>query len=147
MNNNQLTLKEVLSNSAVAVLDQELKIAYYRLNQFNAFAKAGDNFNADDWGFCLSLFSVGYLNCYIQNRLDGKELDMHSEIFSSAQSKFLNIMFPNQNLDSIILKIWFEIDSDSDLAMFYKSGIIAGDKVNGIYKDVAFIFTFKHKLL
>jgi hypothetical protein len=35
---------------------------------------------------------------------------MHNEIFSSAQSKFLNIMFPNQNLDSIISKIWFEID-------------------------------------
>lgn len=147
MNNNQLTFKEVLSNSAVTVLDQELKIAYYRLNQLNAFSKVGDNFNADDWGFCLSLFSVGYLNCYIQNRLDSKELDMHNEIFSSAQSKFLNIMFPNQNLDLVISKIWFEIDSDSDLALFYNAGIIAGDNVNGIYKDVVLMFMTKHNLL
>lgn len=145
MKPNVLSLSEVLSYSALGSLHNEMALVYWRLNHLNAYEKAGDKFDEGDWGLYISLFSLGYLNGYIKNRLDEGELNQFEDIFEVAQNKhFRN--FGGEDYQSLISRCWSEIQKGGECELFYNTGILSSQRTNGIAKDVVTMFVMKYNL-
>lgn len=147
MNSTTQNYEQLVSTSAVIELEQELRLSYSKLYSFNAFSKAGDKFDAGDWGFCVAIFGLGYLTNYIQNRLDSGDKALYQNAFSNAQSQFIRNIFGEANSTSIISKCWDAINSISEADLFFKTGAIASEDKEGARKHLITAFAMKYKIL
>ena len=145
MKSNTLSLSEVLSSSALGGLQNEMALVYWRLNHFNAYEKAGNKFDEGDWGLYICLFSLGYLNGYIKNRLDEVELDQFEDIFKAAQNKYFR-GFGGDDYQSLISRCWGDIQKGGEAELFYNTGILSSQRANGIVKDIVTMFVMKYDL-
>ena len=139
--------EELLSESAVSVLDNELRLCYSKLYAFDAFNKAGNKFDAGDWRMCIAYFGLGYLNSYINNRLDDNEKNIYQTIYSYAQSKFVGNIFGESNSAFILSKCWEAINDGGEADLFFKTGFIASEDKNGARKHLITAFVMKYGLL
>lgn len=146
MKPNTNSLEEVISDEAVTALRNEMSLVYWRLNNMNAYEKAGSKFDEGDWGLCLTVFSLGYLNGYIQKRLDPNEMPLLKSIFQLAEAKFFKNGW-GEEASSVHHLCWTRISEQDDCQMFYQMGQVASGDENGIVKNVAFMFMTKYDLL
>ena len=138
--------EQLLSHSAVTVLDSELKLCYSKLYAFDEFTKAGDKFDAGEWGMCVAFFGLGYLKTYINNRLDDNEKSIHQSAYAVAQSKFVSNIFGENNSVIIIDKCWEAINSGGEAEMFFMTGSVASEDKDGARKHLITAFVMKYGL-
>lgn len=146
MNPNTQSIEEVLSDEAITALRNEMSLVYWRLNNMNAYEKAGSKFDEGDWGLCLTIFSLGYLNGYIQKRLDPAEMPLLKSIYQLSEAKFFKNGWGDE-ASSVHHLCWTRISEQDDYKMFYQMGQVASGNEGGIVKDVAFMFMTKYDLL
>lgn len=137
---------DLLSHTAVNVLNQELKLCYAKLNSFNAFKKAGDKFDAGDWGMCIAIFGLGYLKTYIQNKLDESEMHFYNQVYENAQFQFIKNIFGETEAPLIHSKCLELINNRGEAKLFFDVGTVASEDKEGIRKHIATLFVTKYNL-
>lgn len=146
MNPNKASLEEVISEEAITAIRNEMSLVYWRLNNMNAYEKAGDRFDEGDWGLCLTIFSLGYLNGYIQKRLDPNEMPLLKSIYQLTEAKFFRNGWGDE-ASSIHHLCWTKISEQDDCQMFFQMGQVASANESGIVKDVVLMFMTKHNMI
>jgi len=137
---------DLIPHAAVNVLNQELKLCYAKLNSFNAFNKAGDKFDAGDWGMCIAIFGLGYLKTYIQNKLDETEMHFFNQVYENAQLQFIVNIFGETEAASILNKCLELINNGGEAELFFNVGTVACEDKEGIRKHIATLFVTKYNL-
>jgi hypothetical protein len=146
MNPNSLSLEEVLSEEAITALRNEMTLVYWRLNDMNVYEKAGARFDEGDWGLCMAVFSLGYINGFIQRRLDPSETPLQKSIYELAEAKYFRACWGDE-ASNVHHLCWTRISEQDEFQMFYRMGQVASGNEGGIVKDVAFMFMTKYGLL
>ena len=96
---------------------------------------------------CIAYFGLGYLNSYINNRLDDNEKNIYQTTYSYAQSKFVGNIFGESNSAFILSKCWEAINDGGEADLFFKTGFIASEDKNGARKHLITAFVMKYGLL
>ena len=139
MKPNTASLEEVISDGALTALRNEMSLVYWRLNNMNAYEKAGAKFDEGDWGLCMAVFSLGYMNGYIHRRLDPDEMPLHKSIYQLAEAKYFRAGWGDK-AEEVFHTCWSRITEHEQFQSFYKMGQVASGNENGIVKDVALMF-------
>lgn len=146
MKPNVISLEDIISDEAINVLRNEMSLVYWRLNNMRAYEKAGAKFDEGDWGICLTIFSLGYMNGFIHRRLDERELPLLKPIYELTQSKYFRSGW-GDDATNVLNLCWRKISESEENQMFYKMGQVASGIVGGIVKDVVLMFMTKYDLL
>jgi len=146
MKPNSLSLEEVLSDQAITALRNEMFLVYWRLNDMNVYEKAGSKFDEGDWGLCVAIFSLGYMNGFIQRRLDPNEAPLQKSIYQLAEGKYFRGGWGDE-ASSVHHLCWSRISEQEECQMFYRMGQVSSGNENGIVKDVALMFMTTYDLL
>ncbi len=146
MKPNSVSFEEVLSDQAIAALHNEMSLVYWRLNDMNAYEKAGSKFNEGDWGLCIAVFSLGFMSSFIQSRLDPEEMPLHKAIYQIAEAKFFKAGW-GENASDVYHLCWSRISENKTYQMFYEMGQVSSANKNGIVKDVVLMFMTLYDLL
>lgn len=146
MKPNSVSFEEVLSDQAIAALHNEMSLVYWRLNDMNAYEKAGSKFNEGDWGLCIAVFSLGFMSSFIQSRLDPDEMPLHKSIYQIAEAKFFKAGWGEKASDVYRL-CWSRLSENKTYQMFYEMGQVSSSNKNGIVKDVVLMFMTLYDLL
>ena len=140
MKPNTKSLEEIISDESIVALQNEMSLVYWRLNNMKAYEKAGSKFDEGDWGLALSVFTLGYLNGYIQKRLDPDEMILHKSIYQLAESKYFRGGWGDKS-EEVFHLCWTRITENEQYQLFYKMGQVASGNENGIVKDVVLMFS------
>lgn len=146
MNPNNMSLEEVISDQAITAIKNEMSLVYWRLNDMNAYEKAGSKFDEGDWGLCIAIFSLGYINGFIQRRLDPNEIPLQKSIYQLAEAKFFKAGWGDE-ASNVYHLCWSRITDNETYQMFYRMGQVSSGNENGIVKDVALMFMTTYDLL
>ena len=146
MKPNSVSFEEVLSDQAFAAIHNEMSLTYWRLNDMNAYKKAGPSFDEGDWGLCIAIFSLGFMSSFIHSRLDQSEMPLHISIYQLAEAKFFKAGW-GDNASNVYHLCRSRIAENETYQMFYEMGQISSSNKNGIVKDVVLMFMTFYNLL
>lgn len=146
MKPNSVNFEDILSDQAITAIHNEMSLVYWRLNDMNAYEKAGSKFNEGDWGLCIAIFSLGFMSSFIQSRLDPEEMPLHKSIYQIAEAKFFKAGWGDEASDVYHL-CWSRISENKTYQLFYEMGRVSSGNKNGVVKDAVLMFVTLYDLL
>jgi hypothetical protein len=89
---------------------------------------------------------LGYINGFIQRRLDPNEIPLQKSIYQLAEAKFFKAGWGDE-ASNVYHLCWSRITDNETYQMFYRMGQVSSGNENGIVKDVALMFMTTYDLL